>query len=364
MSEARGFSRFLAVKSQTAWGSKATGLTSTVVPIREGALFSPNPYLVPRDDVVNAVSPYGMHYASPKLVPFQLSVVLCNATSGNGVIRDLLRSIHGKEVTATGPPITSTFSIFDALIDGGIDGTPANNVYNRALTLHEQCNDDAGTLIYSDEIQDCVIEELNFMFEPDKPITVRMRGMGSLFTPNAASVTASNPDGSPFTFRHMKDTSNSGLRIGTANPPVTNDNVIFQRGALNFRNTLRYEPFLGIGALVEARKAMRNDSMMIDMDVEGDVENDITNQYDSKNATDDWNTGADVNVRLLAQIDASNILEFQCSATKAGVVNRGAFIENIQKSAPNKGAMHFNMKVRMAPTTPSTDLYTKLTRAS
>lgn len=363
MAEAVAFNRFLAIKDQSAFGVKATGLTQTVVPIREGPILNPNPFLVPRDDVANAVSPWGMHYQAPKIVPFNFTVVLINPTSANAVLRSLLRSIYGKETTATGPPITSTFDISDPLVDGGTDGTPANTVYARAMTLHEQSDKTDGTLIYADEVQDAVLEELAIVIEPDKPLVCRLRGMSSLFTPNASDVTPSNPDGSVYTFRHLKDTATSGLRVGSANPPTATDNVIFSRATITIRNTIRYEPFLGIGALQEVRKATRNDSMMMDVELVSDVEDDVASQYDAKNMTDDWAAGTDVNLRLLAQIDANNIFEFKSSATKAGLVNRGAFIESVVKSAPSKGAQQLTTRIRIAPTA-LTDTIMKLTRAS
>lgn len=357
MSIAQGFNRFLAYKSQTAHGTKASGLTSSMVALRSGTIFNVNPILQAQADAINALAPFGAYRSVPKIVPWQASVLFYNPTTAHATVRDFLRSVFGRETTAAGPPLTKTFDVFDPLIDGGTDSGTV--LYGRCLTLHEEGTKTDGTIIYADEVQDAVIQELSLIWEPDQQVRMEMSGMASDLQPGATHVTPTYPDGQLFGFQNVKDTATAGLRIGTANPPTATDNVIFSRAALTIRNEIRYVPFLGNGSTKQVRIPTRNGRMQITLDVTLDVEDAISNQYDSSDMFTDWKNGAALNIDFLSYVDANNILDFKVTAA----ANRGAFLEKITRSAPNEGAMQATATFRMAPQV-LTDLMLKLTTVS
>jgi hypothetical protein len=262
--------------------------------------------------------------------------------------------MYGKETLVTGPPITKTYDINDPLIDAATDSGTV--LYGRALTLHEQCDDSGGTKIYADEVQDAAISEMSITWRPDQPVQCSMRGMASDFQHNATDISPAYPGGSLFNFRHVKDTTNGGLRIGTANPPTATDNVVFSQATLTLSHPLRYVPFLGLAP--EAQIADRDGQMSITLDVIMDVQNAIASQYDADDATAHFVAGTGINVRFLTYISSTNILEFQATGSTAA-----GYVESIRRRAPGLGAMQYEMRIRIAPAA-LTETILKLTTAS
>ena len=354
-----GFNRFLCYKSQTAWGTKASGLASTMIPLRSGGILEPNPFKQPREDAIFTISPATQYFDAPKFVPWSANFILVSATSAAPTIRDFLRTMYGKELTAAGPPVTKQYDIQDPPIDGGTDGTPVNTLYGRGLTLHEQCDDSAGTPIYANEVQDAVINEMAFTWRPDQPVQVSVRGMASDFQSPGTDVSPTIPGGPAMTFRHVKDTTTAGLYVGTANPPVTaNDNVIFSQATLTIGAPMRYVPFLGNGATKEARIPVRDGQMSITLDVTMDVEAATASLYEASDATAHWVAGTGINVNFLTYVTSNDIFQFKATAAVAS-----CFVEKITHVASSLGAMQFNMRIRVAPSA-LTDTIVKLTSAT
>jgi len=343
--KAVGFNRYFAYKEQTAWGTKASGLANTMVPLRNGAILEANPILAPREDAIYTLSPLTQYFTPPKFVPWSGSFLLVSATSAAATFRDLFRAVYGKELTAAGPPVTKTYNILDPPIDGGTDGTPVNTLYAHGLTLHEQTNNSAGTAIYAHEVQDAVVTELSVTWRPDQPVMIGLRGMFSDLQDGASSVSLTVPGGPIMTYRHVKDTSTAGLYIGSANPPVTaNDNVIFSQATLTISNPLRYVPFMGNGSTKEARIPVRDGQMSITLDVTMDVEAATASLYDQSDITAHWKAGTGVNVNFLTYITANDIFQFQTTASTAA-----CFIETFRNTASGLGAMQHQMRLKVAP---------------
>lgn len=357
--KAVGFNRFFCYKEQASWGTKQTGLASTMIPLRSGAIFEPNPILQPREDAIYTMSPLTQYYTPPKFVPWSASFLLISSTSAAPVLRDFFRAVYGKELTAAGPPVTKTYNILDPPIDGGTDGTPVNTLYAHGLTLHEQCDNSAGTAIYSHEVQDAVVSELSVTWRPDQPVLVSLRGMASDLQDGSTDISPTIPGGPIMTYRHVKDTTSAGLYIGTANPPVTaNDNVIFSQATLTISNPLRYVPFMGNGSTKEARIPLRDGQMSITLDVTMDVEAATASLYDASDIVGHWKAGTGVNVNFLTYITANDIFQFQTTAATAG-----CYIESFRNVASSLGAMQHNMKLRVAPAALA-DTLIKLTSAT
>lgn len=356
MSIAKGFNRFLCFKSQTAFGTKASGLTQTMIPLRGGGLLEPNPYATLREDSYSVTPPASHYFEAPKIFPWSASFLLINPTSGQTTIRDFLRTLLGRETTAAGPPLTKTYDIFDEVIDGGTDtGTV---LYGRALTLHEQCDDSAGTKIYADEAQDAVVDEMSITWRSVGPPVVALRGMCSDFQPGASDISPTYPTGTLFTHSHVKDTTTAGLRIGAANPPVAADNVIFSQAVLTYRNNIRYVPFLGNGPTKQARYPTRDGHLDITLDVTMDVENAIASQWDADDASAAFSAWTKINVDFLTYADANNIFNFRASAATPA-----AFVRQIRRTAGSVGAMQYVANIQISPAALA-DTYIKLTTAS
>jgi len=359
---AQGSHRFFAYKSQTAHGTRASGFTTAVTPMRSGSIFKANAITKQRQDAINAILPYTGYYQIPKIVNWKAGFYLVNPTTAHPTVRDFLRSFLGKETTAVGPPITKTFVISDPLIDGAADA--GSNLFGRALTLHEETQRSDGTLIYAHEVQDAVIEDLKITWVPDAPILIEMSGLASDLQDGATTITPVYPDGALFLWSAVKDTTTAGLRIGTANPPVATDNVIFSKATLHLQQKIRYLPFLGAGAGFQVRIPTRDDLVQMTMDVEMDVEGSVASQYDATDVIAHWKANTDVNLDFLSYIDATDILDIKCSATPSGTTHRGCFIESFEQTAQGYGAMRFAMTVRFAPSNPATDLSVVMTNVS
>ena len=356
MAKAVGFNRFMLFKSQPAWGTKATGLTQTMVPLRGGGLLEPNPLLQPREDAIFAISPFAQYYEAPKFVPWSASVLFVNPTTAATTLRDFLRTVYGLETLVVGPPITKTYTINDPPIDGATD--TGTLLYGRGLTIHEQCDDSAGVKIYADEVQDGIVNELSMTWRNDAPLMVAMRGMASDFQHNQTDLSPTIPAGSLFTYRHLRDQTNAGLRIGTANPPTSANKCIFSQAVLTISNPLRYMNFMGAGTTQEAVLPTRDDQVGITLDVTMDVETAVASQSTADDIAAWFVNRTPVNCNFLTYVDANNILQFQTTGATAG-----CFIETVRRAAPNLGAMQYTVRLRVAPSALG-DTILKLTTAS
>lgn len=356
MAVALGANRFFAYKSQTAHGTKASGFTTSMVPLRNGSIFKVNPILKARADAINVIPPFSNYYPVPKVVGWQAAFYLTNPTTAHVTVRDLLRTMFGRETLVTGPPITKTYDWYDPVIDGGTDtGTV---LYGRCLTLHEQSDKSDGTAIYAHEVQDAVMEELKITWTPTDPVMIEMSGLASDLLDGQTDITPSYPDGSLFHWQHVRDTTTAGLRIGTANPPTATDNVIFSKAMLTVQNKMRYLPFLGNGTTKQVRQPARDDQTSVTLDVTMDVEDAVASQYESAGVITDWKNGAAVNLDFLTYIDANNILDLKASAA-----TKSCFWETFEQTAQGYGAMQFAGTLRFAPAALA-DSFIKLTTFS
>ena len=294
MSIANGFNHFLSWKPQTAFGTKATGLAKTMVPIRSGQIFDPQPFRRLRGTVVQSIGKVSNLYTVAKILPWRVELELISPRTANVTVRDFLRAAFGKEVITTVGPFTKKYTINDPLVDGGTD--TSTDFYGRALTLHEQADDSAGAAIFSHEVQDAIVDRAEFIFEPDAVTRISLSGRSSRLTAGATDISPSDPTGGVHTWEHIRNTANSGLRIGTANPPTVTDNVVYSRATLRVQNTARYQPWCGEDVNREARISVRGDVCDIELEVVLDVENDIASQYDTKNMVDHWAAATAVNI--------------------------------------------------------------------
>jgi len=366
MAIGNGFHHYLAWKAQTAHGTKASGATKTVVPIRSGQIFDPQPFKRPRNTVVQTISGYYNLYNIPKILPWSAEIELIGATAANDTLKDWLTSAMGLCMTAAGPPIVNTFTISDPLVDGGIDGTPATSTYGRALTLHEEVRrPGAASSVFVHEVQDAVIDEFQLILEPDQVTRWKLSGMASRLTEDDTTVSFAAPLGALHTYAEARNTANSGLRIGTANPPVAADNVVYSRAVLTIKNNIRYEPWLGLSATQEVRIPVRGDTSDVDLELTMDVEDATASQYDAHDAVDDWTAGNSVNLDFLSYITANDIFEILASATFAsGTVGRGCIVDRFKFSAPGAGPMQATVGLKAYPTTLSTDFLIKFTHGT
>src|SRR5689334_15740889 len=108
MAIAGGARRFLAAKGQTAHGTKASGLTMAVAPLRNGSIFDVQPIVQARADALNQILRAADYFPLAKVLPWQASFFIQNPTTAHNSIREYLRAFFGNEVTAAGPPITKT----------------------------------------------------------------------------------------------------------------------------------------------------------------------------------------------------------------------------------------------------------------
>lgn len=354
MSIANGFNHFLAWKPQTAHGTKATGLTKTMVPIRSGGMFDAASYRRSRGTVVQAIPKVSNLFTVAKTGGFAFDLELVSPTSGHDTVRDFLKTALGKEVTAVGPPVTKTMTIGD-LIDGGVDGTPANTNYGRSLTLHEQADRSDGVAIFAHEMQDAVVDTLAIVFEPEQVTRIRVSGQASDLQDDQTDITPADPTGPIHTWAEMRNTTNSGLRIGTANPPVQADNVVHQRATLTLRNSIRYIPFLGESALQQVRIPVRGDVLDIELEIMTDVEDAIASQEDTKDIVDQWVAGTSLNCKLLSYLSVNDIFEFSVTAAIAGMI-----VDRFRFETPNAGPMQATAVFKAYPNSLA-DLIYKLT---
>ncbi len=354
MAIAQGFNHFLSWKPQTAFGTKATGLTKTIVPIRTGQTFDPQPFYENRGTVVASIGSVAQTYNKAKVLPWGCTLELINPRTANDTVRDFLRALYGREDITTISPFTKTYQIADPLIDGGTD--TATVLYGRALTVHEQCDKSDGTAIFAHEAQDCVVDTMEITWEPDAPVLIRLSGQASDVQGGASDITPSSPTGSLHTWEHTKNTANSGLRIGTANPPVAADNVIFARATLRMRNAIRYAPFLGLSAGPQVRFPTRSDMVKMEFEVAVDVEDAVASQYDAADMFSHWQNKTGVNIDLLSYIGATEIFEFKASAATAA-----ALLRQIRYETPNLGAMQAVAVFDILPAAQATDAIIKIT---
>jgi hypothetical protein len=357
MPKAMGYKRFFAWKTQSAFGTKATGLVNTQYPVRGGPIFTPNPYLSDRVAVYQAIPKKSNKFTVPKIVNWAVEMELINPTLAIPTLRDFLKGWFGREVTAAGPPLTKTYDTFDDVIDGGTDGSPANNNYGRAITLHEQADTYANAAIFAHEVQDCAVDRLEAIFEPGQVSRLRASGLGADLQDDQTdlAVIADGSFGGVHTYDQVRNTANSGLRIGTANPPTTSDNVVFARATLSLNNKLRYEPWLGESNAQSLHLATRGDHPDIMLAIVTDVEAGVASQYDSEDIVDHWVAGTAVNIRLLSYISANEIFEFAATAATAA-----AYVESFQYLTDGPGPMRAEATFKIAPAA-ITDPIVKLT---
>jgi hypothetical protein len=344
MSIGVGFNHFLSWKPQTAHGVKASGLTKTMVPIRTGRMFDPNSYRTLRQTVVQPIGKVANLFTVAKTVAWAAELELINPRLANDTITDFLKTFFGKMVTTAGPPTTKTFTINDPLIDGGTDGTPANNTYGRGLTLHEQCDRSDGVAIFAHEVQDAVVDTLAIVWEPDSVARLRISGSASDLQDDMTDITPADPTGAVHTWGEMRNSSTSGLRIGTANPPVQADNVVHSRATLTFRQPIRYVPFLGEAATQQVRIPVRSDMITCELEVQCDVEDAVASQYDAKDIIDHWVAGTGVNIDILSRIASDQIFEFKATGTTAA-----AIVDRFGNETPNAGPMQHTATFRILP---------------
>ena len=342
MAIANGFNHFLSWKAQTAFGTKASGLAKTMVPIRSGQIFDPQTFRRPRQTVVQAIPKVANLYNISKILPWRCELELINPRTANDTVRDFLRATFGKEVITTGSPFTKKYTINDPLVDGGTD--TATDFYGRALTLHEQADNSAGTAIFAHEVQDAVVDRAEFVFEPDAVTRILLTGRCSDLQDDQTDISPSDPTGGVHTWEHLKNTANSGLRIGTANPPTTSDNVVYSRATLRVNNSTRYAPWLGESATKQARLPVRGDICDIELEIVLDVEDSIASQYDTKDMVDHWVASTSVNIDFLSYIGVNEIFEFKASAaTAAAIVDRWGF------TTPGPGPMQATVVFKVYP---------------
>jgi len=206
-------------------------------------------------------------------------------------------------------------------------------------------------------VQDAVVNELQLIWEPDRPLVMEVSGIASDLVVGASDIAPADPTGPVHLWDDVVESANSGIRINTTNPPVQADELVASRVTFTMRNNLRYAPFLGNVAAQQARIPVRNGFISAMLEVVGDVEDTAAN-WNSADAALAFQNKTGLNLDLLSYVGASDILELKASAA-----TQAAWVETFEFSAPNEGAMQCTSRYQIMPAALA-DFTLKITSAS
>lgn len=335
MGQAIGAASFIAVGQQTVFGTVQTTLV-TMAHIRTGSVLTFPQSKRPRQTTSSIMPKASQTYDAFKRANFDVQLEL---VPHDTAFLPLLLAAWGRRLkTGAGPPFIHTYTLWNAPVDGGTDGTPTGTFYNHSLTVREILGDGVNTLSPR-VVQDICVDKFTLTMEQDAQVKMQFSGTGQK---HAASSAPSFVDvsGAPFFATEANATGNSGVYVGTANPPTTA--LLAKRVIYTMNNNMRYIPFLGATAGADLKTPTRAAYPDAQFQIEMDYED--TSGTDAVQLMTDFIAGTQQNVRIEYYRDANNSIELIASgATKPCVIDDPRPVYN------GEGVVGFNFNLLVYP---------------
>lgn len=344
MADAAGKSSYVAFGQQSVFGTAQSSLT-TAANNPTGKVFSPPQVMNLRDGVNASMQPVAQAWKGVAFNRFNLDFYLLS----DAAWKALFLAAFGKRADSGAGPFTRIYTVFDPLVDGGTDGTPAGTVYNHGLTIRHTLHD-GNNEVKTYVSQDCNVDQFQILYEANKPMFFKLTGTGQ---PMVASTIPSfvAVSGALMTWAHGAKSANSGFYISGTNPPALNgtDSMKLKKLTFTLNNNPLYDSFMFTVAGQELAMPVRNDYATSTMEIEGRFNGGMS-EIDAVDIVADFLAQTARNLRATLYIDASNSLEILASGSSApGLVDEPSI------EPTGNGPVGFKARYLIGPSNVSTD---------
>src|SRR5690349_11830494 len=239
MGTAIGRASYIAFGMQTAFRTPQSSLTTAAF-IRTGSIFTTRQTNNPRITTGSIMPRSSQLWQTMSLTDFDCTL---EYVTNDTALLPLLTAAWGKRIKSGAGPFIHTYLLNDPPVDPSTaDG--GGTFYNRGLTIREIPHDGAGGLAPR-VVQDICINRFVLTMEANAQLRFQLSGTGQGYAASTAPA-FTDISGTTLAWQHAIAGANSGLYIGSANPPTTAFRA--KRVTFTLDNNLRYEPFLGAAA--------------------------------------------------------------------------------------------------------------------
>jgi hypothetical protein len=328
-----GAASYMAYGLQSAFGTVQTSLITAAF-IRTGSLFSVRNANQPRTTTAAIMPKASQLWQTLALVDFDVTMeYVFNDTA----LLPLFTAAFGRRVkTGGGAPFNYCYTLWNPPVDGGTDA--AGTVYNHGLTVREIVSDGVNAMSPR-VVQDICINTFVMTMNANEQLRFQLTGTGQKhLTSSAPSFT--DITGTTASYIHANSTANSGLKIGTANPPTTD--ALVKSVVFTLANNNRYDSFLGAATGLDLKLPTRAGWPSAQFAVTMDFED--TAGFDAVQAFTDFLAATKENFRIEYYVDANNSLELL--ATSSTGIN---VIDDLKPVYNGEGAVALSFKLNCFP---------------
>lgn len=336
MGKAIGRASYIAFGMQTAFRTPQTSLTTAAF-IRTGSIFTTRQTQNPRITTGSIMPRSSQLWKTMSLTDFDVTLEM---VANDTALLPLLTAAWTKRIKVGGvAPFVHNYVMNDPPVDPSTaDG--GGSFYNRGLTIREIPHD--GTNALSPRVvQDICINRFVLTMEANAQLRFQMQGTGQGYAASSAPA-FTDISGTTLAWQHArKIASDSGLLMGSANPPTTE--FLAKRVVFTLDNNLRYEPFLGAAAGQELALPTRAGFPTAQAAIETDF--DDISSTDAVSLFTDFFADTKENFRAEYYVDANNSLELL--ATAASV--RPGVIDDPKPVYSGEGVVGYTMNLLFFP---------------
>jgi len=313
MPKALGAQSYIAWGQQTAFGTAQITLTTGAF-IRTGSIFSTRQTSQPRVTTAAIMPKSAQVWQTMSLTDFDATF---EYVANDTALLPLLLAAWGRRFKVGAvAPFFHHYTLWNPPVDGGTDGTPAATFYNHSLTIREIPHSGVAGMSPT-VVQDICINRFVMTMEANAQLRFQITGTGQKYAASSAP-SFTDISGTTLAWQHAIAGANSGLYVGTANPPTTA--LLAKRVTFELDNNMRYEPFLGAAAGQELTLPTRNGWPSARLTFEMDFED--TAGTDAVQIMADLFAATKENLRIEYYVDANNGLELLATgATAPGIID-------------------------------------------
>jgi hypothetical protein len=332
MGKAIGRASYIAFGQQTAFGTVQTSLTTAAF-IRTGSIFTTRQTQNPRITTGSIMPRSSQLWSTMSLTDFDVTL---EYVTHDTALLPLLTGAFGKRIKSGAGPFIHTYIMTDPFVDQADGG---GTFYNHSLTVREIPHDGSAG-ISPRVVQDICINRFVLTMEANAQLRFQLSGTGQKYVASSAPA-FTDITGTTLAWQHAIAGANSGLYMGSANPPTTA--FLAKRVTFTLENNLRYEPFLGAASGSElalpTRAGFPSAQCAFEMDFDDISSTDAVSLF-----TDFFATTKE-NLRIEYYVDANNSLELL--ATAASV--RPGVIDDPKPVYSGEGVVGFNFNLLFYP---------------